>query len=90
MEYNEYDISDECPWMFAVIYFKPWRFRVNYPAGVNMRSYATYHWLSIKQRQAGGERKRVLVEADVRGGEMRDEPKERLCRAISKKYGPLQ
>ena len=47
-----------------------------------MHSYATY-WLSIKQRQAGGERKRVLVEADVRGGGMRDEPKERLRRRLN-------
>ena len=51
-------------------------------AGVNMHSYATYHWLSIKQRQAGGERKWVLVEADVRGGGICDKPKERLRRRL--------
>ena len=56
MEYNEYDIR--------------W-FRVNYSAGVNMHSYATYDWLSIKQRQA-----------DVRGGGIRDNPKERLRRRL--------
>ena len=47
-----------------------------------MHSYASYYWLSIKQRQAGGVRKWVLVEADVRGGGIRDKPKERLRRRL--------
>ena len=77
--YNEYDISDECPMNILALTVSCFK---NDTVGVNMHSYATYNCLFWNKGKLVRERKWVLVEADVRGGGMRDEPKQHLCRRL--------
>ena len=67
-------------WIDWIVYLLQW-FRRNYPAGDNFFSYRSCHWLVMRQQvkadwlsRKKGERKWLLVEADVRGVGTCDKP----------------